>query len=112
MGGTLRRIRVSYGIGLGAIACLVLTAQVVVESAITRQRGDAAIINRSGRQRMLSQQIAKLALALSGVADSEGAAGRELRDLLEGSIAEFRSNHEVLQQSPATTPSSSEVASI
>ncbi|WP_353570897.1 response regulator [Candidatus Albibeggiatoa sp. nov. BB20] len=59
-----RRLTVTYIFALSLIACLTLTSQYLIHSSLASQSDDARIINISGRQRMLSQRITKLALLL------------------------------------------------
>jgi len=55
-----------YLMALGLLAALAIGAQVVIQLALTHQTNDSRVINIAGRQRMLSQQLSKDALALSG----------------------------------------------
>ncbi len=58
-----------YAIALLAVAVLVVVGQILVQVALTRQETDARTINVAGRQRMLSQKIAKCALAVMNPLD-------------------------------------------
>jgi signal transduction histidine kinase len=49
---------------LALVALLVLSNQLIVQPALVRLTNDAPVINIAGRQRMLSQRLAKAALAL------------------------------------------------
>ncbi|MEM6532656.1 MAG: ATP-binding protein [Myxococcota bacterium] len=78
---------------------LVVAASLAVVVAMTwlagDQLNDSRLINLSGRQRMLSQRIAKASLAL---ASSTGAESRErLRAELKRSVAEWRQTDSVLR---------------
>src|SRR5690606_38666 len=53
-----------YLIALGAIAVIILLNQVLIQKFISDQENDSHVVNLSGRQRMLSQQISKCALLL------------------------------------------------
>src|SRR5436190_517151 len=53
-----------YLVVLGLVALLVLLNQSVVQPSLLRLMPDAPLINVAGRQRMLSQRLAKAALAL------------------------------------------------
>ncbi|AZQ61399.1 hypothetical protein EI427_03920 [Flammeovirga pectinis] len=59
-----KRFTASYITALSLIALLSITSQLIIRSVLTEQEKDARIINISGRQRMLSQKISKLALQL------------------------------------------------
>jgi PAS domain S-box-containing protein len=55
-----------YVLALGTVALLSILGQVLVQAVIAVQEDDSKVINVAGRQRMLSQQIAKSAIALAG----------------------------------------------
>lgn len=59
-----KRFTASYVIALSIIALLSIASQIVIRSVLNKQEKDARVINISGRQRMLSQKISKLALQL------------------------------------------------
>ncbi|MEM6689182.1 MAG: ATP-binding protein [Planctomycetota bacterium] len=58
------RLRLMYATAIGLILAATCLSQLSVQSSIAGQSQDAAIINLAGRQRMLSQKIAKTALAI------------------------------------------------
>ena len=58
-----------YLIVLAVVAFLVLLNQVLVQPPIMEMMTDAPMINVAGRQRMLSQRLAKAALALDRASD-------------------------------------------
>lgn len=62
---TLRQLSFFGVAALGAVAVLATAGQVVVQTSLGSQRADSRVINLAGRQRMLSQKIAKTAVALS-----------------------------------------------
>ena len=53
-----------YRVAMGLAAMLVVLNQVLVLPSLLRLTTDAPVINIAGRQRMLSQKLAKAALAL------------------------------------------------
>tara|TARA_R110002049_G_scaffold285698_4_gene466981 strand:+ start:104227 stop:106986 length:2760 start_codon:yes stop_codon:yes gene_type:complete len=59
------RLRKSYAIAFSIVAILTIAGEAYVQSVISSQSHDSAIINIAGRQRMFSQRLAKSALALS-----------------------------------------------
>lgn len=60
-----QRLSYRYFLALGIIALVIFFGNSFVNSHLESQIGDSRIINLSGRQRMLSQQLAKQALHLS-----------------------------------------------
>ena len=58
-----------YLVVLVLVAFLVLLNQVLVQPSLLHLTTDAPVINVAGRQRMLSQRLAKAALALDGAED-------------------------------------------
>ncbi len=54
---------------MGLIACLAIASQLVVQRALRKQESDAPVINIAGRQRMLSQKLAKAALTIDEIFD-------------------------------------------
>jgi signal transduction histidine kinase/ActR/RegA family two-component response regulator len=61
----LIRYRLSYVIALGVIAALVFATKYQLGSTFSRMSDDSRVINVAGRQRMLSQRIARESLALT-----------------------------------------------
>lgn len=89
-----RRLTLLYCAALGCIALLAVLGQVVVQELISRQYSDSAVVNVAGRQRMLSQRIAKTALALrQSMVPAERAARREE---LSRALALWNSSHRAL----------------
>lgn len=64
------RLRLYYLLALSVIALTIVLGQVVVQYHLREQESDARLINVAGRQRMLGQQLAKVALELQLRADS------------------------------------------
>ena len=56
----LRRVRARYLLALVGIGGLLVVSQVVIQYQINQQRDDGHVINVAGKQRMLSQKLAKL----------------------------------------------------
>ncbi len=69
-----------YRFSLALVAVLVLLNQALVEPSLVRLTADASLINVAGRQRMLSQWLAKTALASDRTRDLEGR-DRSLQEL-------------------------------
>ncbi len=64
-----------YRTALAVVAVLVLGNQVVVQPYLMRLTTDAPLINVAGRQRMLSQRLAKAALVFDARERREGEGG-------------------------------------
>ena len=73
---TARFLTMRYLVALATIGLLIVVAQVLVQHALHRQEHDAMVINLAGRQRMLSQELCKAAVAWQATGD---AAERERR---------------------------------
>ncbi|WP_339812280.1 type IV pili methyl-accepting chemotaxis transducer N-terminal domain-containing protein [uncultured Imperialibacter sp.] len=54
-----------YILALSGIAAIIIISQVLIQNFIASQQDDSHVINVAGRQRMLSQRIAKAALLIS-----------------------------------------------
>lgn len=78
------RLGAWYILALSAIAIVAFVGQVLVQMHLRDQLSDSAIVNTAGKQRMLSQKIAKLALIVTHAND-------ERRDSL---LTELRSTTE------------------
>ena len=78
------RLTLLYIVALSAVALLSLAGQAVVRLYFDRQMSDSQVINIAGRQRMLSQRIAKAVLAANRatVPQELAARHRELRNTL------------------------------
>lgn len=59
-----RRLGNLYLIALGCIALAIILSQLLIQLSISDQQDDARVINVAGRQRMLSQKIAKVSLKI------------------------------------------------
>lgn len=85
----IRRLGGRYFFVLAVVAGLILVDQAIIQPLLVRMDSYAPVINLAGRQRMLSQKIAKSALAVeaSNDADERQACQRELQDALAEWIA-------------------------
>ncbi|WLD12038.1 ATP-binding protein [Planctellipticum variicoloris] len=81
------------------VAALLVFHQALLQPAIARLTTDAPVINVSGRQRMLSQELAKSALAMTA-ADSPRERERR-RDELATTLSEWRLSQHGLQKGDA-----------
>lgn len=66
------KLRIYYLLALSTIALSIVLGQFLVQKHLREQESDARIVNLAGRQRMLSQQISKLALRLNEINSQEG----------------------------------------
>lgn len=60
-----------YLASLGVIAILLVLGQVLIQRHLAKQAHDSQVINLGGRQRMLAQRLAKVALMLRSYQSSE-----------------------------------------
>ena len=63
------QLTIRYVLALSAVALLTVVGQILVQQSLERQLSDSTVINIAGRQRMLSQRIAKLALQIHTTPD-------------------------------------------
>ena len=68
------RLRIYYLLALGVIALTVVLGQLLVQHHLHAHENDARLVNVAGRQRMLGQQLAKVAVELRMHPDSAGRA--------------------------------------
>ncbi|MEO0687139.1 MAG: adenylate/guanylate cyclase domain-containing protein, partial [Cyanobacteria bacterium J06649_11] len=57
-------LTIRYVSSLALIACLSITGQVIIQRLLSQQRIDVEVVSNVQRQQLLSQRLAKLALAL------------------------------------------------
>ncbi len=89
-----------YLIALCAIATSIILSQILVQKFISEQKDDSRVVNLSGRQRMLSQQISKYVLLLG---DSLSSGKRkEYLTGLKTSLQEWQEVHKGLQFGDST----------
>ena len=67
---TFKNLRRWYFFALWTIAITIILSQILVQYNLKQQLSDSKIINISGKQRMLSQKIAKEVLILNYVVDT------------------------------------------
>jgi len=84
-----------YALGLILIAGLLITAHSLSGQIIAAQVSDSTVINLAGRQRMLSQRMARDLLLLARDPGAAGAATHEAR--LKDSLASWKHVHRGLQ---------------
>lgn len=77
------------------VAAAIVTHQVLIQPALTQLSLDAPIINIAGRQRMLSQKLAKEALALASAVEPTARASRAQR--LSETLSEWSRAHRGLR---------------
>jgi len=90
------QLRKRYAIGLAAVALFSVLAQLEIQGSIDRQEQDSRVINIAGRQRMLSQRLAKLALSM-GRAEGRGELQRHAREMREV-LDQWSGSHAALLQ--------------
>lgn len=81
----VRRLTLLYVSALVSIAVMAVVGQALVQSTLAQQKHDAHVVNIAGRQRMLSQRLAKSVLALQSPDDPLGQQARkkELSDVVK-----------------------------
>jgi len=84
------------------VATLVLLNQLIVQPALLRIMTDAPVINIAGRQRMLSQRLAKAAFAMEAARDDAERCARH--DEVAQVLKRWTSAHESLRGDPHHSP--------
>jgi C4-dicarboxylate-specific signal transduction histidine kinase len=95
----IRRLSARYLMVLMAVVALVVTNQALIQPLLVRMNDYAPVINVAGRQRMLSQKLAKASLALKAALDDSSRAAR--RAELREALSEWSSAHQALQHGDA-----------
>lgn len=89
-----QRLTLLYVVALSTVALLTVGAQVLIQWQLRTGESDSHVINIAGRQRMLSQRLAKASLRLS---TSDDLQRRRAAEELAQTLSEWSANHEGLQ---------------
>jgi CheY-like chemotaxis protein len=106
----LPRLDRMHTIGIAVLTILVLASQVLLQRGLTRELDDGPIINLAGRQRMLSQRIAKVAVLARQSTDPT--TRNRLRGELAVALAEWTRAAEVLRESAGVARNTSVARSL
>ncbi len=87
-----RRLTRAYIIALALVALLTVTGQIIVQRSLSLLEGDTAAVNIAGRQRMLSQRIARLLMEL-GSSENDAQQLKLKRQHLEESLSQWQTSH-------------------
>lgn len=90
------QLRSRYVLALSLIACMTIASQLVIQFVIADRENDSHIVNIAGRQRMLSQTIAKTSAFLAGTKSMEEES--RLREQLERNLGVWERAHRGLLQ--------------
>lgn len=90
------QLRSRYVLALSLIACMTIASQLVIQFVIADRENDSHIVNVAGRQRMLSQTIAKTSALLAGAKSMDEEFG--LREQLERNLTVWERAHRGLLQ--------------
>jgi nitrate/nitrite-specific signal transduction histidine kinase len=90
--GKLRRL---YIIGFSTIALSVIISQILIRKHLSGQESDSRVINIAGRQRMLSQKLAKDVLSLNVTSNLQNKL--LIKDDLKQTLALWEFSHNALQ---------------
>jgi signal transduction histidine kinase/CheY-like chemotaxis protein/HPt (histidine-containing phosphotransfer) domain-containing protein len=100
LGRRTARLSLLYVLALSAVALLSIAGQMLVQFSLARQGNDSAVVNIAGRQRMLSQKLAKTAISLEHAKSPEER--RALRQEIEQIVRLWQSSHAGLQHGDAS----------
>lgn len=92
---TFDKLRRLYIIGFSTIALSVIVSQILIRTHLSRQESDSRVINVAGRQRMLSQKLAKDAVSLLTLKRRED--GFIIKEDLKKTIKLWELSHDALQ---------------
>lgn len=90
-----KRLGILYTLALLGIAGSVVISQLFTQRYLRRQESDSRVVNLAGRQRMLSQQISKLALQLNATPDLQSRL--QYAQQLHTALTNWEASHEGLQ---------------
>ncbi len=93
---TFKKLRRLYIIALSAIALSVVISQFLIRKHLNNQQSDSTVINIAGRQRMLSQKLAKEVVLLSTANNVENRLS--IRKKLESTLLLWETSHSSLQK--------------
>ena len=93
---TFKKLSRLYIIALSAIAISVIVSQILIQKHLNDQQNDSTVINVAGRQRMLSQKLAKEAILLSISKDSIKKISN--KNTFEATLSLWESSHKALQK--------------
>ena len=91
---TFNRLTRLYMLALSAIAFSIIISHVIIDYQISNQKKDSYLINLSGRQRMLSQKIAKEAFLIQNEEDIDKR--NQIVPFLKKTISIWKISHFIL----------------
>jgi PAS domain S-box-containing protein len=94
-------LRSAYLIFMGAVVAIIIGTQVIIRYDLNQGNSDALFINRAGRERMLSQRIAKLSFYIQNDVEQNKPVDQAKIDTLRFLVAHFKQAYSSL---PASTP--------
>ena len=94
------RLGTWYALALGIIAAVAIAGQVLIQLHLRDQASDSSVVNIAGKQRMLSQEISKIALLLGSDAGLYNR--KELFAELRRSFSLWVKSHHALQHGDDT----------
>ncbi len=103
---TFKRLSRIYSIAFGAIVLFTIGGQFLIQRYLSAQVNDSKIINISGRQRMLSQKLAKEIVLLTHVENT--AAKQTILTNIKGTLTLWKRSHEELRAYNTSNTTNSE----
>ncbi|MFS4467391.1 ATP-binding protein [Maribacter sp. 2210JD10-5] len=98
--------KLRYAIFILTVVVTIILNNIIVQHNIDLQLSDAKVINMAGRQRMLSQRIAKEILL------KDGLSGDESKDELKVLVSEWENTHNLLKSGDAGIENTTQVDSL